>query len=74
MFNSKNMSYIYYHEYFEGLEERKEPSGLVYELGGSPSSEEQFRDRNMALQDFKFPNLFFGNYFSWPHDRNWQSP
>ena len=29
MFNSKNMSYIYYHEYFEGLEERKDPSGLL---------------------------------------------
>lgn len=55
MFSSKNMSYIYYHEYFEGLEERKEPSGLVYELGRQKkSSEEQFRDRNMALQDFKF--------------------
>ncbi|EHI76530.1 CRISPR-associated RAMP protein, Cmr6 family [Streptococcus sp. oral taxon 058 str. F0407] len=54
MFSSKNMSYIYYHEYFEGLEERKGASGLVYELGGSPSSEEQFRERNMALQDFKF--------------------
>ena len=54
MFNSKNMSYIYYHEYFDGLKERKEPSGLVYELGDSKSSEEQFRDRNMALQDFKF--------------------
>ena len=54
MFSSKNMSYIYYHEYFEGLEERREQSGLVYELGGSPSSEEQFRERNKALQDFKF--------------------
>ncbi len=54
MFSSKNMSYIYYHEYFEGLEERKGASGLVYELGGSPSSEEQFRERNKALQDFKF--------------------
>lgn len=54
MFSSKNMSYIYYHEYFKGLEERKEKSGLVYELGGSPSSEEQFRERNKALQDFKF--------------------
>lgn len=54
MFSSKNMSYIYYHEYFEGLEERKGASGLVYELGGSPSSEEQFGERNMALQDFKF--------------------
>lgn len=55
MFSSKNMSYIYYHEYFKGLEERKEKSGLVYELGRQKkSSEEQFRDRNMALQDFKF--------------------
>ena len=54
MFSSKNMSYIYYHEYFEGLEERKGASGLVYELGGSPSSEEQFGERNMALQDFNF--------------------
>lgn len=55
MFNSKNMSYIYYHEYFEGLKERKEPSGLVYELGRQKkSSEEQFGERNMALQDFKF--------------------
>lgn len=54
MFSSKNMSYIYYHEYFKGLEERKEKLGLVYELGGSPSSEEQFRERNKALQDFKF--------------------
>lgn len=54
MFSSKNMSYIYYHEYFKGLEERKGASGLVYELGGSPSSEEQFRERNKALQDFKF--------------------
>ena len=54
MFNSKNMSYIYYHEYFKGLEERKGASGLVYELGRSPSSEEQFRERNKALQDFKF--------------------
>ena len=55
MFSSKNMSYIYYHEYFEGLEERKEPSGLVYELGRQKkSSEEQFGERNMALQDFKF--------------------
>ncbi len=55
MFSSKNMSYIYYHEYFKGLEERKGASGLVYELGRQKkSSEEQFRDRNMALQDFKF--------------------
>lgn len=55
MFSSKNMSYIYYHEYFEGLKERKEPSGLVYELGRQKkSSEEQFRERNKALQDFKF--------------------
>ena len=54
MFNSKNMSYIYYHEYFDGLKEQKGASGLVYELGGSKSSEEQFRERNMALQDFKF--------------------
>ena len=54
MFNSKNMSYIYYHEYFEGLKEQKGASGLVYELGGSKSSEEQFRERNKALQDFKF--------------------
>ena len=54
MFRSKNMSYIYYHEYFEGLEERREQSGLVYELGNSKSSEEQFRERNKALQDFKF--------------------
>lgn len=55
MFSSKNMSYIYYHEYFEGLEERKEKSGLVYELGRQKkSSDEQFRDRNMALQDFEF--------------------
>ena len=54
MFSSKNMSYIYYHEYFEGLEERREQSGLVYELGDSKSSEDQFRERNKALQDFKF--------------------
>ncbi|QPT01211.1 type III-B CRISPR module RAMP protein Cmr6 [Streptococcus oralis] len=54
MFSSKNMSYIYYHEYFEGLEERREQSGLVYELGGLKSSEDQFRERNKALQDFKF--------------------
>lgn len=54
MFSSKNMSYIYYHEYFKGLEERKGASGLVYELGNSKSSEEQFRERNKALQDFKF--------------------
>ena len=54
MFNSKNMSYIYYHEYFDGLKEQNGASGLVYELGGSPSSEEQFRERNMALQDFTF--------------------
>lgn len=62
MFESKNMSYIYYHEYFEGLKVvKEEKNATVFELkevskgkGKFKTSEEQFRERNKALQDFEF--------------------